>query len=89
MSDDTPTPDQAPGALHPRETRRLFGHDAAEQAFLTAFASDRLHHALCAAWRMGHQFRLRLALAAGLTSHHFHSSQRKSLPWQGSYLLSS
>ncbi|WP_170357362.1 DNA polymerase III subunit delta' [Ruegeria arenilitoris] len=45
MSDDTPTPDQAPGALHPRETRRLFGQDAAEQAFLTAFASDRLHHA--------------------------------------------
>ena len=44
MSDDTPTPDQAPGAPHPRETLRLFGQDAAEQAFLTAYNSDRLHH---------------------------------------------
>ena len=44
MSDETPTPDQAPGAPHPRETARLFGQDAAEQAFLTAYNSDRLHH---------------------------------------------
>lgn len=44
MSDDTPTPDQAPGAPHPRETRHLFGQAAAEQAFLTAYNSDRLHH---------------------------------------------
>ncbi len=44
MSDDTPIPDQAPGAPHPRETTRLFGQDAAEQAFLTAYNSDRLHH---------------------------------------------
>ncbi len=44
MSDDTPTPDQAPGAPHPRETQRLFGQDMAEQAFLSAFTSDRLHH---------------------------------------------
>ena len=44
MSNDTPTPDQAPGAPHPRETRRLFGQDAAEQAFLTAYNSNRLHH---------------------------------------------
>ncbi|TMV08023.1 DNA polymerase III subunit delta' [Ruegeria sediminis] len=44
MSDETPTPDQAPGAPHPRETPRLFGQDAAEQAFLAAFSSDRLHH---------------------------------------------
>lgn len=36
--------DQAPGAPHPRETQRLFGQDAAEQSFLSAFASDRLHH---------------------------------------------
>ena len=34
MSDDLPTPDQAPGAPHPRETPRLFGQDAAERAFL-------------------------------------------------------
>ncbi|NOD34828.1 MULTISPECIES: DNA polymerase III subunit delta' [unclassified Ruegeria] len=44
MSDDTPSPDQVPGAPHPRETARLFGQDAAEQAFLTAYNSDRLHH---------------------------------------------
>ncbi len=44
MSDDTPTPDQAPGAPHPRETTRLIGQDAAQQAFLTAYNSDRLHH---------------------------------------------
>lgn len=44
MSDDTPTPDQAPGAPHPRETLRLFGQDAAEQAFLSAYTSERLHH---------------------------------------------
>ena len=44
MSDDTPTPDQAPGAPHPRETRHLFGQAEAEQAFLRAYTSDRLHH---------------------------------------------
>ncbi len=40
-----PEPDRAEGAPHPRETARLFGHDTAEADFLTAFASDRLHHA--------------------------------------------
>ncbi|SDW21163.1 DNA polymerase III, delta prime subunit [Ruegeria halocynthiae] len=44
MSDDTPTPDQAPGAPHPRETAKLLGQEAAQQAFLTAYNSDRLHH---------------------------------------------
>lgn len=46
MSADTdpPPPDQAPGAPHPRETLRLFGQDAAEAAFLSAWASGRLHH---------------------------------------------
>ncbi len=44
MSDDTPTPDQAPGAPHPRDTAQLFGQDAAQQAFLTAYATGRLHH---------------------------------------------
>ncbi|MBT3143088.1 DNA polymerase III subunit delta' [Phaeobacter gallaeciensis] len=44
MSDDIPAPDQAPGAPHPRETVRLFGQDAAEAEFLTAFNSERLHH---------------------------------------------
>ncbi len=44
MSDEIPTPDQAPGAPHPRETQQLFGQSAAEQAFLSAYTSDRLHH---------------------------------------------
>ncbi len=44
MSDDITLPDQAPGAPHPRETARLFGQDEAEQAFLSAYTSDRLHH---------------------------------------------
>ncbi|MFC3615271.1 DNA polymerase III subunit delta' [Lutimaribacter marinistellae] len=45
MSDDVPTPDKVEGAPHPRETAMLYGQGAAERAFLTAFASDRLHHA--------------------------------------------
>ncbi|MBJ6373561.1 DNA polymerase III subunit delta' [Sedimentitalea arenosa] len=44
IPDEPPVPDQAPGAPHPRETSRLYGQDEAEAAFLTAFASDRLHH---------------------------------------------
>ncbi|TDK49683.1 DNA polymerase III subunit delta' [Antarcticimicrobium luteum] len=45
MSDNAPPPpDQVPGAPHPRQTPRLFGQDEAEQAFLSAFASGRLHH---------------------------------------------
>jgi DNA polymerase-3 subunit delta' len=42
---DLPPPDQIEGAPHPRETARIFGHDAAEAAFLQAFNSGRLHHA--------------------------------------------
>ena len=38
-------PDRLPGAPHPRETTRSFGHDAAEATFLKAWADDRLHHA--------------------------------------------
>lgn len=41
---DLPAPDQAPGAPHPRETETLFGQDTAQEAFLTAYGSDRLHH---------------------------------------------
>ncbi|MEM9044063.1 MAG: DNA polymerase III subunit delta' [Pseudomonadota bacterium] len=44
--DDTPLElDRAAGAPHPRETSRLIGQEVAEQAFLDAWASDRLHHA--------------------------------------------
>lgn len=42
--EDLPRADQAPGAPHPRETLQLFGQDQAEQDFLSAFNSDRLHH---------------------------------------------
>lgn len=42
--EDLPRADQAPGAPHPRETLQLFGQDQAEQDFLTAYNSDRLHH---------------------------------------------
>ncbi|MEM8776248.1 MAG: DNA polymerase III subunit delta' [Pseudomonadota bacterium] len=45
MSHDTATePDRIEGAPHPRETKHLFGQRAAEEAFLQAFHSDRLHH---------------------------------------------
>ncbi len=37
-------PDQIEGAPHPRDTPRLFGQGAAEQAFLDAYATGRLHH---------------------------------------------
>ena len=42
--EDIPEPDRIEGAPHPRETARLFGHDAAEATFLSAFTSGRLHH---------------------------------------------
>lgn len=42
---DFPEPDRVEGAPHPRETLHLFGHGAAQQAFLSSFCSDRLHHA--------------------------------------------
>ena len=41
---DLPEPDRIEGAPHPRETLRLYGHDAAESAFLNAYTSGRLHH---------------------------------------------
>ena len=40
-----PEPDRIEGAPHPRETRALFGHAAAQAGFLDAFRSGRLHHA--------------------------------------------
>ncbi|WP_417526202.1 DNA polymerase III subunit delta' [Marinovum sp.] len=44
MSDDRPQPDQIEGAPHPRDTARLISQDAAEQAFLEAVTSGRMHH---------------------------------------------
>ncbi len=37
--------DRLDGVAHPRETLRLYGCDAAEQAFLDAWRSGRAHHA--------------------------------------------
>ncbi|WP_375688401.1 DNA polymerase III subunit delta' [Pseudooceanicola sp. LIPI14-2-Ac024] len=46
MTDDIlPEPDRIDGAPHPRDTVRLFGQDAAQQAFLEAFNAHHLHHA--------------------------------------------
>lgn len=42
--DDIPQPDQIEGAPHPRDTITLFGQPKAEADFLTAFASNHLHH---------------------------------------------
>ncbi len=45
MSDaPLPEPDRIEGAPHPRDTPRLLGQEAAEAAFLEAFATGRLHH---------------------------------------------
>lgn len=41
---DVPEPDRLEGAPHPRATAQLFGHTAAEAAFLAAFNAGRLHH---------------------------------------------
>lgn len=38
-------PDQIDGAPHPREAAELFGQEHAQQAFLEAFATGRVHHA--------------------------------------------
>ncbi len=40
-----PEPDKLEGFPSPRLTERLYGHAAAEQGFLDAFNSGRLHHA--------------------------------------------
>lgn len=41
---ELPEPDRIDGAPHPRETARLLGQGEAEQGFLTAYNSGRLHH---------------------------------------------
>ena len=42
---ELPEPDRIEGAPHPRETYALFGHQAAEEAFLAAASAEKLHHA--------------------------------------------
>lgn len=41
---ELPEPDRVEGAPHPRDTQKLFGHEAAEAAVLQAFTSGRMHH---------------------------------------------
>ena len=42
--EDLPEADRVEGAPHPRETTTLFGQESAEQAFLSAFNSGKMHH---------------------------------------------
>jgi len=42
---DHPQPERLEGAPHPRDTPRLIGQDAAQQVFVDAFNTGRLHHA--------------------------------------------
>lgn len=49
MSAEAEEPDRLKGAPHPREQLSLFGHEKAEHSFLSAFNSERLHHA----WLLG------------------------------------
>jgi len=44
-SDGIPESDRREGCPPPRETLRLVGHAAAEHALLSAYRSDRMHHA--------------------------------------------
>lgn len=44
IEDGRPEPDRIDGALHPRETRVLYGQDGARTDFLDAYTSGRLHH---------------------------------------------
>jgi DNA polymerase-3 subunit delta' len=43
-SEPLPEADRLPGWPHPRETRKLYGHDGAEAIVSEAIASHRLHH---------------------------------------------
>ena len=45
MSDEFPQSDLLEGTCHPRHTLAVLGHDKAEAQFMSAFHSDRLHHA--------------------------------------------
>ncbi|WP_353471654.1 DNA polymerase III subunit delta' [Salipiger sp. H15] len=42
--EEIPEADRIEGAPHPRETFTLYGQDRAQEDFLTAFTSGRLHH---------------------------------------------
>lgn len=44
MTDDTPEPDRAPGAPHPRQASRVLGQEGAIADFLASAQAGRLHH---------------------------------------------
>ena len=48
-----PEADRLEGFPHPRETKQLFGHEAAEATFAQAFSSGRVHHGWLLAGREG------------------------------------
>lgn len=49
----TPEADRLDGFPHPRETERLFGHEAAEASFAEALAAGRMHHGWLLSGREG------------------------------------
>jgi DNA polymerase III subunit delta' len=53
QAESLPEADRLGEFPHPRHTMQLFGQSQAEQAFLEAFASRRLHHAWLLAGRQG------------------------------------
>ncbi len=50
---DAPEPDRLPDAPHPKQTRHLYGHDAAVETLLSALNDDRMHHAWMITGPMG------------------------------------
>ena len=61
-----PEADRLEGFPHPRETRALLGHEAAEDILADAFAGGRMHHAWLLAGRVGIG---KATLAYGLARH--------------------
>lgn len=61
-----PEADRLEGFPHPRETRALHGHEAAEEILADAFAGGRMHHAWLLAGRLGIG---KATLAYGLARH--------------------
>lgn len=51
--EELPEADRLEGFPHPRETRQLFGHAAAERTLAEALSSGRMHHAWLLAGRQG------------------------------------
>jgi DNA polymerase III subunit delta' len=51
--EDLPEADRLEGFPHPRETRQLYGHDAAEAVLAQAFAGGRMHHGWLLTGRLG------------------------------------